>query len=163
MMTWGRELDAAVAVEIMGWAPYVTKRGRWCVNVGGERREGYEYVTALEYRDGEEAEIPWWKHVPPPHFSCDIEDAMELVEYVREKHKACFHLNESRYGGLYCDGEWVAYFGTDPGTVARLLWGSAEDAARVPEIPGTGVGETMEHAIACAALRWVRERKASDE
>lgn len=82
-----------------------------------------------------------------------------VVDYMEESDLGCcFMLCQSRYGGTYAGGDWVAHFGVNPEGVVRLLWGGDFEPEGVKDIPYTGIGTTMVEATLRAAQRTVRER-----
>ncbi len=140
-------LDVAVAEKVMGWHSATGEAwppSRFPAFWSGDCGDGIDVYRTVDAPDPEYVS-----------FLTDVGDTFSVVDHLNDA--GGFLLMDSRYGGTYCGGDWIAYFGINPGGVASAAWGSEEEARSVSQYAGVGTGDTRAEAICRAALRYVEE------
>lgn len=144
------ELNALVAEKVMGFVKAPTPLGlaqQWQMpsqNPDIEKRKEYPY---------------WFKPFQP---STDIAAAWQVVEKMSRDHET-LTLFENRYGSVYSNGKWSAYFGINPDGAIRGAWAGDNECQEYWEspIPGHVSADTPARAICLAALKAVGQEKAN--
>ncbi len=155
-----REIDALVAEKVMG---FVWRRNK--VPRSDTPREsmfpvGKDFLVRHDDTEGYERKRPCGgfrfggeTYYSVPRYSTDIAATLEVVTEMSRRHETLAFF-ENRYGPVYSDGKWSAYFGINPEGAMRGAWASDNECQEYWEspIPGHVSADTPQMAICLAAL-----------